>query len=262
MLGIAVLIQGMAERIEAFVADHQWLDQENIYVLSYDRPVDEGLRVFSIFDPDCSWAAGRNALFSAAVAAGRFHGFIFMDDDVAFIEGDMHQFIGLCRANSNLVIAPVVERTVLGRGVLDREFQRPLIIDGQMYYVPAEFIQRSSIYPLVTDYDDVSWWIACEIFQQTLHRCYRKECLQANRIRISNLMHRAGTKGSNYRMSELETVLEIANSHLSQAGMESPFYGSYERRPAGRWKRRYWRLMRPVLRLRAAIPESRIRKPS
>ncbi|WP_419913482.1 hypothetical protein [Hoeflea sp.] len=261
MQNIAILMQGLAERIEAFVSAHPWLEPEDVFVLAYDRPVVEDLKIFKIHDPECSWAAGRNSLFEAARATGRFHGYIFMDDDVAFDEGDMRGFVGLCRANPDLFITPVVERTVIGRGVLDREFQRPLIIDDQMYYLSADLVQRSGVYPLVTDYDDISWWISGEICQQILLQHHWSECLQANRFRIANLLHRAGSEESNYTLSSLETVLEIAHGRVLQERGTPAFYSNFERHPVGWFPRRYWRLTRALRRLRARFP-AHVRQPS
>ena len=262
MQHIAILMQGLAERVEAFAADHQWLQAEDLFVLSYDRPVDKELNVFSIYDPACSWASGRNRLFEMAKTTQRFRGFIFMDDDVIFEEGDMRQFVDLCRANPDLVITPVVDKAVRRECVLDCDFQRPLVIDDQMYYMPAALIQSSGVYPLITDYDHVSWWIPCEISQEILLQRYWKQCLQANRIRIANALHRAGTEGSNYRMASFATVLEIANSHVRRTGTVSLFYRNFERRPAGRWARRYWRFFCALRRRRAPIPARKIRQPS
>ena len=261
MQRIAILLQGLAERIEAFVGEHAWLKPEDIFVLSYDRPLGENPGVFAIYDPDCSWATGRNTLFESAKMTGRFHGFVFMDDDVAFNQGNMRQFVGLCLANPDLAIIPVTERVLIGNGVLDRKYQRPLIIDDQMYYLPAALIQTSGVYPLVTDYDHVSWWISCEISQQTLLRWHWAKCLQVNSIHIANLLHRAGTEGSNYRWSGLATVLHISQKHLCRERRPPPFYRSFERKPVGRLARKYWRLMRALRRLRARVPAHKIRQP-
>ena len=92
MRQLAILVQGLAERIEAFVAANPWMKPDDVFVLAYDRPVDGELKVYKIHDPECSWAAGRNALFAAAEATGRYYGYIFLDDDVAFEEGDMRGF--------------------------------------------------------------------------------------------------------------------------------------------------------------------------
>lgn len=260
-LRIAILMQGLAQRIETFVADHPWLNADDLFLLSYDRPLKSGLEAFTIYDPECSWAAGRNMLFEAARAKHRFHGFLFMDDDVVFNEGNMRQFIGLCHANPDLFIAPVTERTLKEKGVLDCSFQRPLILDDQMYYIPEALIQRSGVYPLVTDHDQVSWWIACEICQRTLLLHYWSEGLQANRIRIANALHRAGTEGTNYRMSDMTTVISITEAHFRQAGMPLRSYRNFAHRPAKPLALNIWRVFRAFYRLRAPIPANKIRQP-
>lgn len=257
---IAVLVQGLADRIEAFIAENPWLDAEQTYALAYDRPLAESAQCVAFFDSACSWAEGRNTLLNEAQGRCAYDGFVFMDDDVGYVRGSFRLFYAYCVENPTFFIVPITEKVGYSGGILPTDYQRTLLFDDQMYYLPRHILESSNCYPMFTRYDHLSWFIPCEVFHRIILQYHWKQTLQINRISISNELHRRYTPQSNYRLSP--DFLDYVDAYVRESGMRSFWYQTYYRAPeTGRLATSLWKAFRYWRRRRAPIPASKVVEP-
>ena len=83
---IVYLIQGQA----GLVTNFDYLtsqEHSDVIFLTYDSKIDQ-----AIFYPDSTWAEGRNRLLQKALEKGEYLYYIFLDDDLKFIDGDFQLF--------------------------------------------------------------------------------------------------------------------------------------------------------------------------
>ncbi len=104
------LLQGTTANLSNYAT---MLPKDSIaYALTYDRDVAPGFATAHIYDPDCSWAEGRNQLVAAAILAhSDADYFIFADDDVEFKEGSFSSFERLISETRPMMGVPIFPKT-------------------------------------------------------------------------------------------------------------------------------------------------------
>jgi hypothetical protein len=165
----------------------------------------------TIFDPKCTWAAGRNRLRTLALS--RYPDadyFIFCDDDIVFAEGSFMLFEAMLTTTRPAVGVPIVPKALLWKtAVTTLEVQRGLCLDEQMVALHRSIMGEAGIAPLETAYDEVSWYAACLIFEYSVLKQYASACHQYNRIRIENPRHTVHDGSTLYRIGHPHDYLPL-----------------------------------------------------
>ena len=178
------LVQGQADRVRNYLhlAERK---QSDALFLTYDRFLEgEG----STFLPHSSWAEGRNRLLNLAQQRGTYLYYIFCDDDISFIRGDWSKFEEQLVALKPAIGVPVVPKT---KSYTFRciDHQIFVINDEQLMAFHHEVIADALVLPYQRQFDDIHWWIACEIQEILIQRFYSSGAVQFNCIEIANDCH-------------------------------------------------------------------------
>ena len=175
------LVQGQSDRVKNYL-HLAARKQADALFLTYDRPL-EGKK--ALFLPQSSWAEGRNRLLELARQRGTYSYYIFCDDDISFIRGDWDEFEAHLLALKPAIGVPVVPKTV-NRTLDWLEHQVFLLNDEQLMAFHHEVIADALVLPYQLRFDDIHWWITCEIQEALIQRFYPRGAVQFNRIEITN----------------------------------------------------------------------------
>ncbi len=207
MKNIIYLVQGESELIKNFVNLKERKDV-NTLLLTYDQPLDE-----TIYLPNSTWAEGRNLLLKKALEMDiPFEYFIFLDDDVNFIQGDFKLFEDFLFKYSPAIAVPIffpkTIHTVLAVGTAYRKkFYRPIFeqqicrfADAQFMAFHRDVIDDHILMPLQTHFDQCNWGATSSTQQLLIHNLYQNKFVQFNNVIVENLAHRP------YTSNEFEEV--------------------------------------------------------
>lgn len=197
------LVQGAKNR----VADFQHLQNRSsdLYTLTYDLDFDAADKpgVENLYVPKSTWAEGRNALLSLVKSAD-YKYFIFLDDDVELTKGTFEDFQNLLLRHKPSIGLPLLDE-VKASNRYDRRLhmQRPVCLDQLVQAYSRETVEQEICLPFVNDFDDLSWWLGCEINQFLVLRYYGQTSIQFNLIEATNTNHSwndssEASAGSNY----------------------------------------------------------------
>jgi hypothetical protein len=157
------LVQGAWDRLSGL----RFPAASTVFALCYDH--DDALpgAEETLYDPHCTWAAGRNRLQELALQRYPHADYLILcDDDVIFIEGSFAQFEALLAATRPAIGVPIVPKTRKWNTVsAAHDVQRGLCLDEQMVAMHRSVVGEHGIAPLETSYDAVSWFAACLIFE-------------------------------------------------------------------------------------------------
>lgn len=211
----AYLVQGRADLVASFSVLHG--DSSDLFFLTYDEAL-EIPSAGSIFDPNVSWAEGRNNLLGLA-RENDYEYFIFLDDDVQFTNGNYGEFERLLEAYSPYVGLPLVDEIERsGRWCPDLEIQLPIALDQVMQAFSREAVEDGVLVPYRTEFDKSSWWYSCEINQHQILSMFRRRTAQFNTVRVKNMNHHwnegVTVSGSSYRGGVTPAGLEEVNLYL------------------------------------------------
>ena len=197
------LVQGEADRVKNYLrlADRK---QADVLFLTYDKPVGGGE-----FLPQSSWAEGRNRLLELARRRGRYCYYIFCDDDISFIKGGWDEFEAQLLALKPAIGVPIVPKTV-NHTLGWLKHQIFLLNDEQLMAFHHEVVADALVLPYQRQFDDIHWWITCEIQQLLIQRFYPRGAVQFNRIEIANDCH------ARYAMREDIAPREYAHRWLHE----------------------------------------------
>lgn len=181
MKSFIYLVQGEKKLVQNYLELSRRPRADAIY-LTYDEPLDG-----AIFYPDSTWAQGRNKLLDAALQAGEYLYYVFCDDDIAFKRGSWQDFEECLLTSIPAVGVPIVPRTVLTRLKFPKISYQPFFInDEQLIAFHKDVVKDQLVVPYVTQYDDINWWISCEIQQILIQNFYPLYAIQFNDIQIQN----------------------------------------------------------------------------
>jgi len=214
-MNICYLIQGSARLLKNFPFPRS----NDIFIASYDEPLSiDGAK--TIYVPNTSWAEGRNTLLDTALKKNKYDYFVFCDDDVSFLSGSFFSFEQALRVYKPLVGVPRTPASeMFVPTISDTSVQRANIFDQQFIALHKKLIGKVGIAPLVTEYDNVSWHITCEIFNYLLTHEFHKFIHQYNDIMISNNEHRVGSEESDYRITDKITTQKCIKAYLEDKGI-------------------------------------------
>ncbi len=184
-------------------------DQARVFALCYDHDVAIPYSERTIFDPECSWAAGRNRLLALALEhCPDTDYFVFCDDDIVFVTGSFEKFEAMVAQTQPAMAVPAVPKTRKFTN-WNLEVQTVLRLDEQLVALHRSVIGFRGIAPLVEDYDAISWYIPCLIFEYCTLKLYGRACHQYNNVVIVNDVHRQSDVGSNYKTGDEAEIYRL-----------------------------------------------------
>lgn len=176
------LIQGQADLVNNYLELTNRSDADVIF-LTYDKPVEN-----MIFFPKSTWAEGRNKLLEQALIKGKYHYYIFCDDDIEFEKGSWDIF-----EDSLMRLKPAIGVPIFPKTKKDKlpilTFQLFTNNDQQLMGFSYEVVVDNVVIPYQTQFDDTHWWAACEIQDTLIQTFYPTTAIQFNNIQISNTCH-------------------------------------------------------------------------
>lgn len=196
----AYLVQGRSELVECFSGLQ--CETSDLFFLTYDQELkipDAG----GIYDPEVSWAGGRNRLLELCQRRA-YEYLIFLDDDVKFTLGSFSEFERLLKRYRPYVGIPLVDEIQRsGRWCPRLDVQVPVALDQIVQAFSLDAVKDGVLIPYSTEYDHLSWWYSCEINQYQILSRFREKVAQFNHIRVTNSVHNwnAGlvAPGSSYK---------------------------------------------------------------
>lgn len=164
-------------------------DKSDLYFLTFDQPLDV-VAAQGIFDPECTWAEGRNLLLAEARKNGDYDYYIFLDDDTELLASSFDEFEILLDECQPYLGIP------LANGFHDTRWwcprlavQEPIAFDQIVQAYSREAVEDSVLVPFVTEFDNESWHYSCEINHYLALAFFRGRIAQFNAIRIRNARH-------------------------------------------------------------------------
>ena len=196
MSKVIYLVQGQSEYILNYFHLKERKDVDCIFI-TYDKEID-GVGYF----PNSTWGEGRNYLLQKALESGKdYQYYIFLDDDVRFLEGSYgafeKQLLKYKPAIAVPVFVPKTKITIMGFNSWFTNRFVPLRIHQQCRFADAQFIafhrdviEDRLVVPLQTHFDKVSWYATSSTQQLLMFNLYKKYILQFNTIKVQNASHR------------------------------------------------------------------------
>ena len=196
MKSFIYLVQGHSELITSLYYIKNRKNSDFLF-LTYDKKIEDCL-----FFPNSTWASGRNFLLKKALEKQeRYLYYIFMDDDVSFLRGDIGLWESEILKHKPAAAMPAFvlqKKSVLGIGLsyalknttLHLPYQICATGDPQLLALHRDIIYDSIALPYQTKYDSVSWYETSAIQQLLLWNLYGKYTLQFNKIYVGNETHR------------------------------------------------------------------------
>lgn len=191
------LIQGQANLVTNYFHLKERIRAEALY-LTYDKEIPG-----ADYHPNTTWAEGRNILLEKAKSRDTYDYYIFLDDDIELKRGSWDLFEEKLIQYLPAIGVPIVPKTRYTPIMQDGkqwDCQAFRIHDEQFMAIHRDVINDNLIFPYVTQFDNLSWWAACEIQQILIHTLYQRYTIQFNGIEIANLVHgRHDTKDKSYK---------------------------------------------------------------
>lgn len=182
----AYLVQGRAGLVKGF--GHLHSHKSDLYFLTYDVPlVLDASR--AVFDPNISWAGGRNLLLDLAKPSD-YDYYIFVDDDAQLVQGSFDVFEELLLENLPYLGLPLcdeIEKS--GRWCRHQAVQIPIAFDQIMQAFSRDAVSDQILLPYCTRFDELSWWYSCEVNQYQVLSQFRQRAAQFNSVRVYNSVH-------------------------------------------------------------------------
>jgi hypothetical protein len=192
-----------------------------VFHLAYDDPEPLSGAGF-IHDSACTWAEGRNRLVDLAREAGPFDYLIFCDDDCRIARGSFAIFEDALRRMRPAIAIPVMPKARMHGAVLDQPVQGAVVIDEQMVAVHRSVLDTPGVCPLVTDYDPVSWYAACLIFEHEVLARFGSAVHQVNQLEIDNAVHTWTDPDASYRQGEWNDYWPLVRDWIDRNGTYRP----------------------------------------
>jgi hypothetical protein len=243
------LVQGAAARLRKLPLP----PDATVYALVYDEDVAFDFAKQTIFDPRCSFAAGRNRLGDVALAAeSDADYFIFCDDDIEFTSGSFVEFQGFVERTRPKMATPLSQKTrVIGAVNYDVEIQTAIVLDEQLVAIHRSVAATDGVWPLTTEFDDISWWLPCQIFEYIALRTFGRHFHQYNKIVVENNTHTWQAGSANYKLLTRNAPLrQLYKTYDKEPLLTEPLLIEYLRRRnidydptvLRPWRLRHWRL--------------------
>lgn len=250
------LVQGAAARLRKLPLP----PDATVYALVYDEDVAFDFAKQTIFDPRCSFAAGRNQLGDVALAAeSDADYFIFCDDDIEFSSGSFVEFQGFVERTRPKMATPLSQKTRATDAVnYDVEIQPAIVLDEQLVAIHRSVAGTDGVWPLTTEFDDISWWLPCQIFEYIALRTFGRHFHQYNKIVVENNTHTWRVGSANYKLTGNQVTEPLVTESLliEYLRRRNIDYDPTVLRP---WRNRFsWSLRRGRLGVKAAFRRIRV----
>lgn len=186
---IAYLVQGRAAELSRW--DEEVPRDAYLCTLSWDEErLGSGRnRGERIFLPNSTWAEGRNLQLEVARASSDFDYYFFLDADARFEDGadGLLAFQDSVLALHPSIAVPLTD-VIRESGRYDPKLrvQKPIGFDQVVQAYSRKCVEEGITLPLVTAFDEKSWWYACEINQYLCLRYYPEEIVQFNDVLVHN----------------------------------------------------------------------------
>ncbi|MEG0027735.1 MAG: hypothetical protein RR853_02070 [Aurantimicrobium sp.] len=213
------LLQGSSQRVLglANLIPHN----SKLITLTYDRDIPAEVVHWStqLFAPGSTWAEGRNLLLSEALRE-TFDYCIFLDDDAEIVKGNFQLFQNLLlkhRPEIGLPLCDVIKHT--HRYDSGLVIQRPVALDQIVQAYSYKTALEQIAIPFITDFDQIGWWVSCEINQFIILSQYSETTIQFNDFEIRNSNHgwvggEADEVVSLYKAGEAKEVRKAARNYI------------------------------------------------
>jgi hypothetical protein len=212
--GVAYLVQGARANLLTL----RFPEGAPVYRLCYDDPLPIPGAGF-IYDNACSWAGGRNRLLELARANPEHEYLVFCDDDCVLTRGSFEEFAATLLAARPAVATPVMPKGRLFGPLHNRSIQAAVVLDEQMVAIHKSLVGIPGLAPLVTAYDDVSWYASSLIFEHQALAMFGRRVQQFNKIEIANDGHAWMEPGAKYRQGEWRNYWPLVHRWLRNNGV-------------------------------------------
>ena len=194
-------------------------DKSDLYFLTFDEPL-EIPSTLGIYDPQCTWAEGRNLLLAEARKNDIYAYFIFLDDDAELLACTFADFEVLLDEYQPYLGVPLADVFYDARWWCPRlDVQEPIAFDQIVQAYSRQAVQDGVLVPFVTDFDSESWHYSCEINHYLALAVYRKGIAQFNTIRVRNTRRSEDnspeTRAGNYRGGLTAQGMENVNAWIA-----------------------------------------------
>ena len=159
----------------------------------------------AVFFPGSTWTTGRNRLLAEALQrVDNYEYFVFLDNDVSFIEGDWRVFERSVLALRPAIAAPYYADYPSGHR---RRNSSSTARAQQCFYFDAiytafhrDVLKDHLIVPYYAGFDDISWWYSQYFVIQLAYIFYKGHVLQINDVAIGNEGHSPYPREDQFRM--------------------------------------------------------------
>jgi hypothetical protein len=188
---VAYLVQGHSELVQEEFRRIEF--GPNVIALTWDCELpEEGFpsNVQKFFFPNSTWAEGRNKLLELATSIFRgIDYYVFLDDDVAFTKSSLSEFERLILGYRPMIAVPLCDRIIREMSFSYRTVERPIRHDQILMAFHKSVIDDGIVLPIDTKFDEVSWWLTCELNHYLIQRYYADNILIFNGVVIENSNH-------------------------------------------------------------------------
>ncbi|MGK4569299.1 hypothetical protein [Flavobacterium sp. 3HN19-14] len=185
------LIQGSKENVLKY--GHLQNESSDLFALTFDYEINAEEMAFAayVYFPKSTWAEGRNLQLEMAKKwKKRYLYYIFIDDDAALVKGsfaDFQQQLLVNRPAIGVPLLTIIKNT--NRYNPKLKIQHPVAVDQQVQAYHYKVLEENFAMPLVTAFDNMSWWYSCEINGFMILSKYRGFLMQFNEIEVDNEGH-------------------------------------------------------------------------
>lgn len=184
------LVQGRSDLVLDFLEIVGTLSR--ILIATWDKPItSEQVEVDNtFFIPKTTWADGRNFLLSKALKKypdAKY--FIFSDDDVRFNNQFLEKFENYLSHLTPDIAVPLCDRIRREGAFSKNEIEHPFFHDANFQAFHRNVIDEGVLFPIDTTFDEISWWLTCEIQLYLIQTHYLSRILRFNRLEVLNSNH-------------------------------------------------------------------------
>jgi len=212
-------------------------DNSDVITLTFDEEIfpKEYDSLANIFFPKSTWAEGRNKqLEYAKLLPYEYLYYIFIDDDVEFIQGSFREFeqkLIQYRPQIGFPLLTIVKHYHRYNPKL--LIQRPTLLDTQITAFHIDTIKEGILMPLVTLFDDKSWFYSCEIINFLILSDFKRRVIQFNDIIADNVGHcwdektmKAKDPHSNYVGGTSEEIKDEVRKYIVKRFGDQPRFAN------------------------------------
>jgi hypothetical protein len=215
---VVYLIQGRSNLINILFENVNFGPKVVILTWDSEFPANElPSYVLRIFFPNSTWAEGRNRLLEeASIAYPDAEYFVFLDDDVEFTGQSLKYFEELILNYRPKIAVPLCDRIMREMSYSRRQMERPIRHDQVMMAFHKSVLKDGIVLPIDTKFDNLSWWLTCELNHYMIQKFYFREMLSFNNVVIRNSNHSHELDSDLHAGEKSEYKAKFTSIHLEQ----------------------------------------------